>query len=289
MGKEVRSPLLLRGEHKLLVVFPAQEIVVEKVCVQTGLHEPADPDCVEKGGEYGERVEGSRARECWVPELTCRTDDNGVPLRRCAYPHQPQTQRDTHIHRQSMRPPLTDPLPVVRLGEEAVDPVQDVEAPVCSASGSAEGESAPAHRATGNSRFCRIHVPPRLPSPDPVPEQEHVISSQVVDVLRALHQHQLREDRDRLQVDGKGPEDLRQREGGRARLKRGCGRAPGRLKRAEPDPARPESSSSSGRRPHPPPDPRYQSPTQPPHSTSVKRARLCTISARRRQGTMRKT
>ena len=54
-----------------------------------------------------------------------------------------------------------------------------------------------------------VTFPTRPPNPDPVPEQEDIVSSQVVDVLRALHQHQLREDRDRFQVDGKGPEDLR--------------------------------------------------------------------------------
>mmetsp|Transcript_10720 Transcript_10720/g.32762 ORF Transcript_10720/g.32762 Transcript_10720/m.32762 type:complete len:323 (-) Transcript_10720:113-1081(-) len=68
-----------------------------------------------------------------------------------------------------------DPGRVVRLGRISVDPVQDVERPVEA-------------------------------------EQEHVVSGQVVHILRPLQQHELGQDGHGLQVDGKRPQDLEEGE-----------------------------------------------------------------------------
>ncbi len=43
-----------------------------------------------------------------------------------------------------------------------------------------------------------------------LPEQEHVVPREVVDVLCPLQQDQLRQDGNRLQVDGEGPQDLQE-------------------------------------------------------------------------------
>lgn len=54
------------------------------------------------------------------------------------------------------------------------------------------------HRAPWSHRRPKQHLP----------KHEHVVARQVVNVLRALQQHQLRQDGHSLQVDGEGPDDL---------------------------------------------------------------------------------
>ncbi len=65
----------------------------------------------------------------------------------------------------------------------------------------------------------RTSLPP-LPSPHSLslfsPEEEDVVPGKVVDVLSPLEQHQLGQDRNRLEVDGERPDDLERGGGGKS-------------------------------------------------------------------------
>lgn len=64
-------------------------------------------------------------------------------------------------------------------------------------------------------RLCEVPVDPVQNVQPPVATQkEDVVPRKVVYVLRALHEHQLRQDGHRLQINGEGPQDFCRRPGG---------------------------------------------------------------------------